>query len=557
MEKNKGFTLIELLAVIVILGVITIVAVPKILDVINKSRESAANSSIKLVKDAIKTQVASSNLLGADFIKESDECYIFDFDDQSTKNVRALNVKNKDKISGSIKYCNNIFYDDNLKFNGFAIKEDNSKNNYITTNLQLNLDANKSASNSSWNDLSGNNLNGKVNGAIYKKDNYYFKGFNSYISLGEVNFDTITYEITFIPKILDSNERTVIANHQFGGYGIIIEGGYIKAEVRIGGSYRIINSLEKYEVNKIYTTQVTYDGNILKLYINGVLQGSIEIEGKITLPDNNTELMIGTDPNGSTPSSNVSTNFVGNVYSLRIYDGALTEKEIMQNYKIDQKKYKVPSTKNYTNYYESNLQLNLEGENATDSVWKDNSTNKIDGTIKGPIRQGKGYYFDGSDDYISLTQMNYDYMTIEATFKPLEYNGSEKEVITNFESGGYGIVVENKYIYGYFYINGSYKYVRSINEYELNKVYSVQATYDGNIIELYVNGILQGLKEEKGVIEPARANTITMLGANPSGTSSAECYFKGIIHSARIYNVALDEDAIMQNYNIDYKKYLK
>ena len=88
-------------------------------------------------------------------------------------------------------------------------------------------------------------------------------------------------------------------------------------------------------------------------------------------------------------------------------------------------------------------------------------------------------------------------------------------------------------------------------------MYSFQATYDGNIIELYVNGILQGLKEEKGVIEPARANTITMLGANPSGTSSVECYFKGIIHSARIYNVALDEDAIMQNYNIDYKKYLK
>ena len=99
MEKNKGFTLIELLAVIVILVIITVIAVPKILDVINKSRESAANSSIKLVKDAIKTQVASSNLLGADFIKESDGCYLFNFDDQSTKNVRALNVSNSVAIA--------------------------------------------------------------------------------------------------------------------------------------------------------------------------------------------------------------------------------------------------------------------------------------------------------------------------------------------------------------------------------------------------------------------------------------------------------------------------
>ena len=108
--KKKGFTLIELLAVIVIIGIITVIAVPKVLDIINKSRESAASSSIKLVKDAIKTQVASSDLTGPVFTKETDGCYLFNFDDQSTKNVRALNVKNKDKISGSIKYCNNIFY---------------------------------------------------------------------------------------------------------------------------------------------------------------------------------------------------------------------------------------------------------------------------------------------------------------------------------------------------------------------------------------------------------------------------------------------------------------
>ena len=121
--KKKGFTLIELLAVIVILGIITVVAVPKVLDIINKSKESAASSSIKLVKDAIKTQVASSDLTGPVFTKETDGCYLFNFDDQTTGNAKALEIRNKDKVSGSVKYCNNTFSDDTLKFDGNSISK--------------------------------------------------------------------------------------------------------------------------------------------------------------------------------------------------------------------------------------------------------------------------------------------------------------------------------------------------------------------------------------------------------------------------------------------------
>ena len=131
MKKEKGFTLIELLAVIVILGIITVIAVPKVLDIINKSRESAASSSIKLVKDAIKAQISSSDLTGSEFTKESDGCYIFNFDDQASGNVKVLEIKNKDRVSGSIKYCNNTFSDDTLKFDGNSISKDEPKGKII------------------------------------------------------------------------------------------------------------------------------------------------------------------------------------------------------------------------------------------------------------------------------------------------------------------------------------------------------------------------------------------------------------------------------------------
>ena len=132
MKKEKGFTLIELLAVIVILAIITIIAVPKILNVIEKSKESSAESSIKLVKDAIKTQIVSGDALNeSNFIKNNDGCYLFNFDDQSTGNSKELKLKNKDKISGSITYCNGIFKDDTLKFDGTEISKDDSNNKII------------------------------------------------------------------------------------------------------------------------------------------------------------------------------------------------------------------------------------------------------------------------------------------------------------------------------------------------------------------------------------------------------------------------------------------
>ena len=118
MKKEKGFTLIELLAVIVILAILMVIAVPKILNVIENSKKSAAESSIKLVKDAIKTQVTSGSIMGTNFTSDESGCYAFNFDDQTSGNAKELKLKNKEKITGTIKYCNGNFTNNTLSFDG-------------------------------------------------------------------------------------------------------------------------------------------------------------------------------------------------------------------------------------------------------------------------------------------------------------------------------------------------------------------------------------------------------------------------------------------------------
>ena len=120
--KRKGFTLIELLAVIVILAVIMVVAVPKILDIIESSRKSAFENSYKLVSKAIKTQIASSNIVETDFEKNESGCYEFDFTNNND-NVQNLQVKNKENFDGSISYCNNQISYNNFTDGHYTINE--------------------------------------------------------------------------------------------------------------------------------------------------------------------------------------------------------------------------------------------------------------------------------------------------------------------------------------------------------------------------------------------------------------------------------------------------
>jgi type IV pilus assembly protein PilA len=60
MVKKQGFTLVELLAVIVVLGIILVIAVPNIQQIISNARKEAYERQKEFIADAAKKYVANS-----------------------------------------------------------------------------------------------------------------------------------------------------------------------------------------------------------------------------------------------------------------------------------------------------------------------------------------------------------------------------------------------------------------------------------------------------------------------------------------------------------------
>ena len=64
MKKRNGFTLVELLAVIVILAIILVIAVPSIMNTIDDAKKGSFESSAKLIAANAETYWLTQQTLG-------------------------------------------------------------------------------------------------------------------------------------------------------------------------------------------------------------------------------------------------------------------------------------------------------------------------------------------------------------------------------------------------------------------------------------------------------------------------------------------------------------
>ncbi len=240
-------------------------------------------------------------------------------------------------------------------------------------------------------------------------------------------------------------------------------------------------------------------------------------------------------------------------------------------------------------YVESGMVLLLDGEkNAgtthsnSANIWKDLSGQGNDVTLSGfDFSDTSGWLYNGlkfsGKEYVELKDFDLEEYTIEVVFRldSLENDSTTKQsILSNLNDGGSGIIytqmndldVTKRGKLGFEVyqeteeeegkeISGVY----SNDLAEESKVYSVSAVIGsdglGGIKQLfYENGTEYGINLTGMPVKTSLGTKYT-LGGSPYAGVSADPEFKGTIYSVRIYNRALTEEEIKENFEVDKTKY--
>ena len=264
-----------------------------------------------------------------------------------------------------------------------------SNQKIVTNGLVLHLDAAQrrsySGSGTVWTDLSGNGNNGTLtNGPTFNSANggsIQFDGSNDHVNMGDilnnvfagtnpkysfnvwVMFNTLAVNTNY--SIFNKNgDGSFAENQRLLAFLVrnVTASSYNGFQVEIitffdinTANYRGVRTLNaNLKTNTLYNIQLTFDSTVntndgldrVKIYINGQLQSttiSFSV-GTLTNTFQNSTARLALGAAIGTNPTNIPNNLLnGTIYNASIYNRALSDAEVLQNYNATKARFEVPA----------------------------------------------------------------------------------------------------------------------------------------------------------------------------------------------------------------------
>ena len=170
-------------------------------------------------------------------------------------------------------------------------------------------------------------IQGKVQGAT-KQDGYVsFDGVDDYIDLGLENYEFtngVTLAINFsINELNDTSYNRLIGNWEQAGLGLhVLDNQKIRFDAHNGSEYVAVDSANPINLGESYTAIGTYDGQNIKLFLNGVLVASLNASFEIATSVKPFSLAANLNTTTHTDFANID------VKNVQIYNRAISEEEV-------------------------------------------------------------------------------------------------------------------------------------------------------------------------------------------------------------------------------------
>jgi hypothetical protein len=213
--------------------------------------------------------------------------------------------------------------------------------NVTDSGLVLNLDAGNIKSypgtGTIWYDKSGFQNNGTLtNGPTFSGGSIVFDGVDDYVNTtfkASISIDNGNpFTISAFFKTGNMTQQMLVACPDSPRFYIEVfnRSGVLVSHWGIGNNNNSSTSTAIINLNQIYNYVTTYDGNIAKGYLNGVLTDTDTIGSQSY---NTNFLQIGKY------ASFLPLYFLGSIYTTQIYNRALSAQEVLQNYNATKSRF--------------------------------------------------------------------------------------------------------------------------------------------------------------------------------------------------------------------------